>query len=339
MAATLELRQDRTGEFFADWQSRAAQSKVGKSRPEQALVMQKTRADGKLKKNEEQCHAISSRVREWLETHEHPRGALGMKHTLETKLVLGKKSREAWIHMSDEKKDVRLAKNVATRIKNGTIPSGRPNASWKAGWREIGGIEKYYRSRWEANFARYLEWLRGLGEIKSWEHESKTFWFEKIRRGCVSYLPDFHIIEKSGTETYYEVKGWMDDRSATKIKRMALYYPEIQLIVVGRKEYREIEEKVAGLIDGWEEEGSPMAYTTRSVKTASAPLVSQSVIDASDKLLADIEAKVNADPALKKKCDKVRKEALASIARAKKRELSNCSNEVISGEEYLRGKE
>jgi hypothetical protein len=25
--------------------------------------------------------------------------------------------------------------------------------------------------------------------------------------------------------------------------------------------------------------------------------------------------------------------------RAKKRELSNCSNEVISGEEYLRGKE
>jgi Holliday junction resolvase RusA-like endonuclease len=70
-----------------------------------------------------------------------------------------------------------------------------------------------------------------------------------------------------------------------------------------------------------------------------APLVSQSVIDASDKLLADIEAKVNADPVLKKKCDKVRKDALASIARAKKRELSNCSNEVISGEEYLRGKE
>jgi hypothetical protein len=49
------------------------------------------------------------------------------------------------------------------------------------------------------------------------------------------------------------------------------------------------------------------------------PLVSQAVIDASDKLLADIEAKVNADPVLKAKCDKVRKDALASIAREKKR--------------------
>jgi hypothetical protein len=47
-------------------------------------------------------------------------------------------------------------------------------------------------------------------------------------------------------------------------------------------------------------------------------LVSQSVIDASDKLYADTMAKVNADPKLRKICDDIRKEAQANIDRHKK---------------------
>src|SRR5687768_3513242 len=94
-----------------------------------------------------------------------------------------------------------------------------------ASWRVIGGIRKYFRSRWEANYARYLEWLKTNGEIVSWTHEPKTFWFEKIKRGTRSYLPDFCVIEKNGKEVYYEVKGYMDSKSKTKIKRMAKYYP------------------------------------------------------------------------------------------------------------------
>jgi hypothetical protein len=50
-------------------------------------------------------------------------------------------------------------------------------------------------------------------------------------------------------------------------------------------------------------------------------------------------AKAVQNPKLKKLFDDTYREAKEAVERAKKRELSNCSNEVISGEEYLRGKE
>lgn len=127
-----------------------------------------------------------------------------------------------------------------------------PESEVKSGWRTIGGKAKYYRSRWEANFACYLEWLKSIGEIKAWEHEPETFWFKGIKRGVVSYLPDFKVEENNGDIVYYEVKGYMDGRSRTKIKRMAKYYPEIKLAVIERRQYMEIQNKVGRLIKGWE---------------------------------------------------------------------------------------
>lgn len=123
---------------------------------------------------------------------------------------------------------------------------------WDQGWRTIGGIKKYYRSRWEANYARYLEWLKTHGQIQSWEHEPKTFWFEKIRRGTRSYLPDFRIVENNGAIRFHEVKGWMDARSKTKIKRMAKYYPDITLIVIDSNAYKAIARQMSNAIEGWE---------------------------------------------------------------------------------------
>jgi hypothetical protein len=128
----------------------------------------------------------------------------------------------------------------------------RPNASWKSGWREIGGISKYYRSSWEANYARYLQWLKERGQIAKWEHEPQTFWFIAIQRGARSYLPDFRVTEKNGSVSYHEVKGWMDDRSITKIKRMAKYHPQVKLVVVTAKAYRKIAAAMAPMLPGWE---------------------------------------------------------------------------------------
>ena len=52
--------------------------------------------------------------------------------------------------------------------------------------------------------------------------------------------------------TYYvEVKGYMDRVSKTKLKRMAKYYPEVIIKVVGKKEYNSIA-KWKNVIDGWE---------------------------------------------------------------------------------------
>jgi len=126
------------------------------------------------------------------------------------------------------------------------------NASWKADWREIGGLRKYYRSRWEANYARYLQWLLENKQIQKWEHEPQTFWFEGIKRGVMSYLPDFRIIENDGSVVFHEVKGWMDDRSKTKIKRMAIYYPNVKLIVIDSKLYKSLEKKAKLFVKDWE---------------------------------------------------------------------------------------
>ena len=41
----------------------------------------------------------------------------------------------------------------------------------------------FVRSSWEANYARYLNWLVGLGEIKSWEYEPEEFEFKTIKKG------------------------------------------------------------------------------------------------------------------------------------------------------------
>lgn len=127
----------------------------------------------------------------------------------------------------------------------------KPQGKLKSGWREIGGARKYYRSGWEANYACYLEWLKQLGKIKDWAHEPKVFWFEGLRRGCLSYLPDFLVVENDGQEAYHEVKGWMDGKSKTKIKRMAKYHPAVKLVVIDQKAYREINMKLSAIIPGW----------------------------------------------------------------------------------------
>lgn len=122
----------------------------------------------------------------------------------------------------------------------------------KQGYRaDLGDI--YFRSGWEANFARYLNFLKKQRAIYKWEFEPDVFWFNAIKRGVRSYLPDFKVWDKSNSEPYYiEVKGYMDSKSKTKIKRMAKYYPHIRLEVVGKKEYLEIKNKLSNLIPHWE---------------------------------------------------------------------------------------
>ena len=124
---------------------------------------------------------------------------------------------------------------------------------FNSGWRSIGGNRYYFRSRWEANIARYYQWLKEQRAIKDWEYESHTFWFSQwIKRGTVSYLPDFRIVENSGTHHWIEVKGHMDARSKTKLARMARYYPSERIIVIEKKEYYAIAKDIAKAIPEWE---------------------------------------------------------------------------------------
>lgn len=195
---------------------------------------------------------LSVIAKDRLATNGHPRGALGMKHTDASKQKMSEASTKLYASLTEDQKGDRIIKAMKTRVANGTHSRARPETTWKSGWREIGGINKYYRSKWEANYAYYLEWLKQKGQIADWKHEPEVFWFDGIKRGCVSYLPDFWVQEVGGSVAYHEVKGWMDDRSKTKIRRMAKYHPKVRLIVIDSKGYAALKKSVQGLVPGWE---------------------------------------------------------------------------------------
>lgn len=183
----------------------------------------------------------------------HPRGMAGKTHSDETKAIAASTSRARWAGMTEDERTNLVDKQLRGKVaKYGTIAPNVQRGSWKAAWREIGGQRKYFRSRWEANYARYLEWLKLRGDIADWKHEPETFWFDGIKRGTRSYLPDFRVENNDGSIDFHEVKGWEDARSKTIFKRMAKYHPEQRLIVIRSKEYNQIERTLSRLIEGWE---------------------------------------------------------------------------------------
>jgi hypothetical protein len=202
---------------------------------------------------EQLARSISARFKAWMAKNNHPRGMLGKKHTRETLELVAEASRQRWADMNDDEKAAFQTMMLKRRVEvHGRVAPNIARGSWKAGWREIGGVRKFYRSRWEANYARYLQWLKERGEIADWKHEAETFWFDAIKRGVRSYLPDFRVTETSGAIAYHEVKGWMDDRSRTAIRRMEKYHPDTKLVVIDSKQYRSLASQLRGLIPGWE---------------------------------------------------------------------------------------
>lgn len=253
-ASHIGLRLDHKGEFCVAYQKKRAISQVGIKRPNHSAIMKKKYADGMTQLTDwakNNGDIISKLAKERILKNGHPKGMLGKKHTEETKKIIGKKSVECWAKKTDDEIGDWVIKSQKTKCERGNLVNPR-NASWKASWRNIGGIDKFYRSRWEANYARYLQWLKFHNQIKDWKHEPKTFWFEGIKRGCASYLPDFWVLENDDSESYHEVKGWMDDRSKTKIKRMGIYHPSVKLIVIEKNGYKSIEKSMKGLILDWE---------------------------------------------------------------------------------------
>ncbi len=99
------------------------------------------------------------------------------------------------------------------------------------GYRIVGDRNIFFRSSWEVNYACSMELLKKAQQILDWEYEPKTFWFEDIKRGVRSYKPDFKITKLDGTHYWVEVKGYLDSKSKTKLKRFKKYYPEEELIL------------------------------------------------------------------------------------------------------------
>lgn len=117
----------------------------------------------------------------------------------------------------------------------------------KQGHRDDIGI--YVRSRWEANYARYLNLLLAEGKIEDWEYEPRRFEFTSIKRGTTSYLPDFKVTYSNKRIEWHEVKGYWTQQGKTAVKRFRKYYPDEVLIIV---DYNEVKARKSE-IKNWEE--------------------------------------------------------------------------------------
>lgn len=191
----------------------------------------------------------SERAKEWHRNNGHPRGMLNKHHSIEAKKRISKGNIEGWLRMTETQLKNRKAKSRITRIKNNTLnPISKIDNCYS---RARGGRREdlnnvYFRSSWEANIARYYNFTN----IK-WQFEPKIFVFDKIKKGSVSYTPDFYLPE---LDKWIEVKGWMDNKSKTKLKRFEKYYPEEykKLELINDKKYYEIKKKISCFIPKWE---------------------------------------------------------------------------------------
>jgi len=173
---------------------------------------------------------------------EHPRGMLGKAHSQEVrmKMSLSRLGRRLPPRTQEQRDTMSRARSEMLRQR----PEAQLAPRGKGGRRsDMGG--RYFRSKWEANYARFLNFTK----VK-WEFEPTTFWFEGIKRGTRSYTPDFWLPERG---CYHEVKGWMDDKSRVKLERMARFHPDVNIIVIDKDWFASAERNgLCGLIPHWE---------------------------------------------------------------------------------------
>ncbi len=134
--------------------------------------------------------------------------------------------------------------NKCHMVVMGKKPTSPKAARGKAGIRKDISNEIYFYSRWEANYARLLDYLS-----IDWEHQPKTFDLK-----TQNYTPDFYLIS---SDTYVEIKNFLSEYSRIRDKKFRKLYPDIKLILILKKEYLNLEERYSSFIKNWEYKNSP----------------------------------------------------------------------------------
>ena len=173
----------------------------------------------------------------------HPKGMLGKHHTQTVRIQMSN-AHLGIPHPHSEATKINMSLSAQRRLQEKPESNTRAARPGKGG-RRADLDNRYFRSTYEANYARFLNFTK----VK-WEYESKTFWFDKITRGNRSYTPDFYL---PATDEYHEVKGWMDEQSVTKLTRMARYFPDVKIVVIDGTFFASANRKgLCRLIPGWE---------------------------------------------------------------------------------------
>ena len=107
-------------------------------------------------------------------------------------------------------------KSLEVRISGGKI--GRPYAP--------------YRSKWEQQYAEYLDRLVAVQRVLVWRYEP-----ERLEIGVgAKYTPDFSVLLPGAERVEYrEVKGYRREASIVRIKAAALRYPLFRFVLVTKR--------------------------------------------------------------------------------------------------------
>lgn len=97
----------------------------------------------------------------------------------------------------------------------------------------------YFRSNWEANYARILNSLQ-----IEWEYEKHSF----LLSNGTHYTPDFKI----GENKFVELKGWFDSDSKNKIELFIKEYPQYELDLIDEEKYYTLRNLFKHKISNWE---------------------------------------------------------------------------------------
>ena len=172
---------------------------------------------GLTKADDERLVSVSNKIREWNKEHMTPEMRQKISQTLKQKYAAGMK-----------------------------IPQAKSN------WRT--DLQHYFRSTWEANYARVLNYNQ-----TTWTYEQHRFRLTDDSGDIIAvYTPDFFI------DKHIEIKGHADaaddwecdcrrcDRDRMKMLLFSEQYPEEEIEIIGKKEYRDIATKYASIIDNWE---------------------------------------------------------------------------------------
>lgn len=144
---------------------------------------------------------------------------------------------ERWMHR-------KYCGNKCAMAVIGGKPTSPKASKGKGGVRSDIDNNIYFYSRWEANFARLLNY----SNIK-WEYQPRTF--DLVTQ---KYTPDFYLPD---CKTYIEIKNFLWKYSETRDRKFRELYPKIRLILFLKDNYLILEKQYGKTISNWEFKNSP----------------------------------------------------------------------------------
>jgi hypothetical protein len=154
--------------------------------------------------------------------------------TEEEKAAYIKKRKQSWTPEMRQAAGERLTKRLKGKPNCRTPPASNTRTTSIQGVRT--DLNQFFRSTWEANFARILNYLN----IR-WEYEPYRYIFEHF-----SYVPDFYLPE---TDSWVEVYSYLSPLKAAKIHSMG---NAANLQLVNHNIYNELEKEYKDKIPNWE---------------------------------------------------------------------------------------